>query len=350
MNGGAEINVNELLNTLERITNAQFARLVFQLKVPRNLMPSEDKELTLRAIALLEWAEALGGCGLEKIKHTLEEMGISLGQLHCLSKDPNQIHNIAEAKLLNFDHRTTLKTFTEVVEQLEVQESAGIFILQECWSQGGKYCHRRLINYLKDSTAQGKFHLFNINYIGGEINLKGLLYRLACELKTNQNLAGLNEKEIADILVKEITALIPEEDSGHIYLFHIKGYDSLLINESFWKCFFERFWSYFIQNFPSLAKKHHHLKLIFLFEADICIEVSPNYIDTFSEAYPRTKIVKLPLEPCDMVEINKWLYDFSCLPQTMIVEILYILQSTDRKPDQVYNFFREKLIQYLQNV
>jgi hypothetical protein len=350
MNGGTKINEDELLDTLERIIPAQFARLVFKLKVPKNLMPSENKEPTLRAIALLEWAEAPGGCGLEKIKHTLEEMEILVGKINLTKKDFNEICKIAEAKLLNFDHRTTLKTFTEVVEQLEVQESAGIFILQECLSQGGKYCHRRLINYLKDSTAEGKFHLFNINHIGGEINLKGLLYRLACELKTNQNLAGLNEKEIVDILVKEIPALIPEKDSGHIYLFHIKGYDSLLRDESFWKCFFEQFWSCFIQNFPSLAKKHHNLKLIFLFEADICIEVSPNYIDTFSEAYTRTKIVKLPLEPCDMVEINKWLYDFSCLPQTIIEEILYILRLTDRKPDQVYNLFRERLIQYLEKV
>ncbi len=71
------MNENELLDILERITLAQFAKLVFLLQVPKNLMPAEDKELTLRAIALLEWAQAPGGSGLEKIQQTLAEMGIT---------------------------------------------------------------------------------------------------------------------------------------------------------------------------------------------------------------------------------------------------------------------------------
>jgi hypothetical protein len=354
MNGGVEINKNDLLDILERISSTKFNRLVFTLNVPKNLMPSEDKEQTQRAIALLEWAVAPGGCGLEKIKQALERMEIDLGGLLCPPKDPNQIHNIVEDKLFNFDHRATLKTFTEVVDQLEVQKSAGIFILQECWSQGGKYCHRRLINHLRNSTAEGKFHTFNINYIDGELSLKGLLYRLAHQLKKNQNLAELNEKEIIDILVKEISVLIPEEDSGHIYLFHIKDYDSLLKDTSFWDCFFEQFWSRFIQKFPSLATRHHSLKLIFLFETQICIELSPSYIDRVSQVYTQTKIVKLPLEPCDIEEINQWLYNFSCLPQPKIrtiVDLLKSLKSTDRKPDRVYDYLKNQMIQHhLQNV
>lgn len=69
-----KINKNELLNILERITPTQFNRLFYSLDVPRTLMPGEDKPQTKRAIALLEWAEAPGGCGLEKIKQALNEL------------------------------------------------------------------------------------------------------------------------------------------------------------------------------------------------------------------------------------------------------------------------------------
>jgi len=74
LNGGTEINEDELLDTLERITPAQFAKLVFKLKVPKNLMPGADKPQTERAIALLSWAEAPGGCGPKKIKQALDEL------------------------------------------------------------------------------------------------------------------------------------------------------------------------------------------------------------------------------------------------------------------------------------
>ena len=71
-----KIDEDELLDILEKMIPAQFAKFIAKLKVPKYLMPGEDKAQTLRAIALLEWAEVPGGCGLEKIKQVLEDMGI----------------------------------------------------------------------------------------------------------------------------------------------------------------------------------------------------------------------------------------------------------------------------------
>ncbi len=70
----SQINKGELLDILERMIPAQFNRLLFTLKVPRHLMPASDIPQTERAIALLEWAEAPGGCGLQKIKQALDEL------------------------------------------------------------------------------------------------------------------------------------------------------------------------------------------------------------------------------------------------------------------------------------
>ena len=93
MNGDGQINEDELLDILERITSAQFAKLIFKLKVPKNLMPGEDKAQTLRAIALIEWAKAQGGCELETIPQILKGMGIRLSQLPCALKAPMKFIN-----------------------------------------------------------------------------------------------------------------------------------------------------------------------------------------------------------------------------------------------------------------
>ncbi len=347
MNGSAEIDKNELLNTLERLLPAQFKKLLLLANAPQNLMPSQDNPQTERAVDVILWAEAPGGCGLKQIKQTLEGMGITVGKLHCPSKDPNHIYKIAEAKLSNFDHKETLKTFKEVVARLEARESAGIFILQECLSQGGRYCSQKLIDHLTASTAEGNFHPFYIHPYKGEISQKGLLSHFARVLKNNQNLEELTEKDIINIIIKKIHDLVPAKDSGHTYLFHITDYDTLLRDKFFWNWFVENFWDRFIQDLPKITQKHPYLKLIFLFKSELNIEVEPNYIYCSSQDFTPTKIVNLPLKPCDMDEITAWLRKYSRLPQPIIEQLLLILHKKDRKPDQVYDLFREKLIEYL---
>lgn len=355
MNGRPEINKDDLLDTLERITPIEFARLVFQLEVPKNLMPAEDKEATLRAISLLEWAKAPGGCGLERIQQALEERGILLDKINLPKKDFNEICRITQVRLFNFDHKTTLGTFKEIVEKMATQENAGIFILPKCFSQGGSYCPQRLINYLKDPsvTAQGKFHLKNVNYLRGERTLKGLLCRLAGELKIEQNLEKLTESNLISIIVNKIHHSIPINDAGNTYFFHVKGYDSLLRDETFWKSFIEDFWNILINDLPSIVDKHRRLKLIFLFESMIDIKVKPDNICSFPQTFSRKKIVELPLKPCEIEEIEAWLCDCSKLPLNIIdniLDILKIADDRDRQPDRVYKYLEDELIQYLQNV
>jgi CHAT domain-containing protein len=68
------INEDELLDILEQMIPVQFKKLCFKLKVPKNLLPSEDKDQTSKAIALLEWATAPGGCGLENINNAVNKL------------------------------------------------------------------------------------------------------------------------------------------------------------------------------------------------------------------------------------------------------------------------------------
>jgi hypothetical protein len=108
MNGSAEIDKKELLNTLEQMTSTQFDKLIFLLNVPQNLMPSSDKPQTERAIALLLWAQAPGGCVLERIKQVLE---IEIEQKLVINKLPKPcnfdlnllIENCLE-KIIAVDH------------------------------------------------------------------------------------------------------------------------------------------------------------------------------------------------------------------------------------------------------
>ncbi len=96
MNGSAEINQDELLDTLEQMTSTQFKKFILKLNVPLNLIPSLDKPQTDIALDVLLPTKAPGGCGLQKIKPTLEEMNISLGKLPSASKDPKEIYKIIE--------------------------------------------------------------------------------------------------------------------------------------------------------------------------------------------------------------------------------------------------------------
>ena len=277
-------------------------------------------------------------------------MGIPLGKSKT-SKDLNEIYQIVKDKLFNFDHKKTLEIFQNIVNQLAREEHIGIFILPKCLSQGGKYCHKRLINYLKDPsvTAQGKFHLKNVNYISGELTLKGLLCRLASELGIQENLKESTEKIIVEKIIEGIKNLIPKNDAGYTYLFHVKGYDRLLKDRRFWESLFEGFWDILSENLPNIVKNHRRLKLIFLFESMISIEVNPDYLYCSSRTLTRKTIVELPLTPCALEEIDEWLCDCSKLPLERIDNIINILKyadDKDRQPDRVYNYLEEELTQY----
>ena len=77
----------ELLETLKQIFSPQFSELIFRLDAPTEYLPSSDKPQVERAMKLLNWAEAPGGCGLEQIMQTLEEMGIVMGTIQLTPAD-----------------------------------------------------------------------------------------------------------------------------------------------------------------------------------------------------------------------------------------------------------------------
>ena len=63
-----------LLETLKKLLAVQFEELVYYLSVPIEYLPASDKEQAERAIKLLRWAEAPGGCGLGAVKRCLGEI------------------------------------------------------------------------------------------------------------------------------------------------------------------------------------------------------------------------------------------------------------------------------------
>lgn len=68
----SEINQNDLLSILEKITPPEFERLIFTLGIPNHLMPGANQTRTERAVALLRWAQSPNGCGLKKIAQALK--------------------------------------------------------------------------------------------------------------------------------------------------------------------------------------------------------------------------------------------------------------------------------------
>jgi hypothetical protein len=62
---------NELLNLLKGLIFSQFSELVFVLNVPDEYLPGQNTPQTEKAIALLKWASAPGGIGLDKVQAAL---------------------------------------------------------------------------------------------------------------------------------------------------------------------------------------------------------------------------------------------------------------------------------------
>jgi hypothetical protein len=63
---------NELLNLLKGLIPAQFSELVFVLNVPDEYLPGQNTTQSEKAIALLKWASAPGGIGLDKVQAALD--------------------------------------------------------------------------------------------------------------------------------------------------------------------------------------------------------------------------------------------------------------------------------------
>jgi hypothetical protein len=62
---------NQLLNLLKGLITAQFNELVYVLNIPDEYLPGQNTPQAERAIALLEWASAPGGIGLNRIQGAL---------------------------------------------------------------------------------------------------------------------------------------------------------------------------------------------------------------------------------------------------------------------------------------
>jgi hypothetical protein len=63
-----------LVQRLPRVPGPQFEQLVFVLQPPAGLIPGAVAPLGDRVAALLNWAEGEGGCGLDTVESTLEQI------------------------------------------------------------------------------------------------------------------------------------------------------------------------------------------------------------------------------------------------------------------------------------
>jgi formylglycine-generating enzyme required for sulfatase activity len=68
----------QLIKTLLSITTPQFNVLAAILNVPTAYLPGVNAPHSERVVAFIQWAESPSGCGLEAIRHELEELKIKL--------------------------------------------------------------------------------------------------------------------------------------------------------------------------------------------------------------------------------------------------------------------------------
>lgn len=65
---------NQLLNLLKGLIPAQFNQLIFVLNIPDECLPGQNTPQLEKAIALLKWASAPGGIGLDMVRAELDKI------------------------------------------------------------------------------------------------------------------------------------------------------------------------------------------------------------------------------------------------------------------------------------
>lgn len=115
----------KLIQTLNRLSVEQLEQVIFTLKPPPGIIPPSMASVGNRTSALLHWAESSGGCGLEKVNQTLEEI---LNFSDSLPENPQFLEQFA--------HRFKRNASVEL-SALEVRNRIGLLDkVKQSWIKG----------------------------------------------------------------------------------------------------------------------------------------------------------------------------------------------------------------------
>ena len=301
---------------------------------------SKQLSLTLNEADKVNLGEILKG--YEQEIQTLQE---ELEKAEKIQGEPNRRHLNVEEELSEFDFTETVEIFEKIIGKFDKNGGAALFLLQNSLSMGGERAIVRLRELLSKKTRRSKFHSHAIELSFREKNEIGLLRKLVHCFNLDSN-PEYRERCTQDI-IRKIHNSVPFPGSGHIIFIELKQCDLILNQEDTMSWLIKKFWVPLVKELPNTSKNHPYVKFVILMVTDIIIgkDFIINNCCKFEDFNPE-KIVNLPLNKCELNEIEELLYSkFEYHPDDAanIARTVYIASEQGR-PDYVYQKLMKMLV------
>lgn len=243
----------------------------------------------------------------------MEKTESSIRQLELSIRNPKKLISDWEKDLPKIDFKNAIAAFCEVQEQFGAEAGAALFLLQKSNVMGGEWCLRQISDLLK-SKARDIFPPVRIRFSSYQ-TLDEVAFLSRLEKCFGILAAPVDLQERAQHLIEKISSLLC---MGRIILVEISVSASISSDDVFLPWLLQDFWSPLVRKVAERGPETPRMRFIVIILADSVIptELLGRICCSRGEFCPE-KILELPLEHWEELDICDWLIAFSGLSTLM---------------------------------
>lgn len=216
---------------------------------------------------------------------------------------------------LNWDFHIPRINFKEAVSTAQEiilncnDHCAALFLVQNSFQMGGKWCVTRIRDLLNETTLDLKHYPAEFTP-SSQLNEIGLLDLLARYVNVEPILDNLDQ--YSQQIVQKICGSV---QSGSIVFIEVRGWEFLYDHPRILRWFINSFWIPLVRELPDINRIYRKVKFIMIIVADEILpsECIPQSLSCSKEKFHVEKILELPLQNWSMDEIENWLGSYSRL-------------------------------------
>jgi predicted DNA-binding ArsR family transcriptional regulator len=245
----------------------------------------------------------------EEIYSEMESVEGSIGQLERSTQNPKKLILDWEKDLPKIDFKSAIAAFCEVQEQFGSEAGAALFLLQKSNVMGGEWCLRQIRDLLK-SKARDIFPPVRIQFFSYQ-TLDEVAFLSRLEDCFGIVAAPVDLQERVQHLIEKISSLLC---MGRIVLVEILVSASISSDDGFLPWLLQDFWCPLVRKVVERGPETPRMRFIVVILADSVIPTELlGRLCCSRGAFCPEKILELPLENWEELDIYDWLLAFSGL-------------------------------------